>query len=113
GRDGESGYISVEWTAHGNHQRYRSAIDPDRTVIASGICLSGRDRDFDLTSLVSVTEGDGNTRMEAECARRSTPIARSSTKNATSRWRGSPISSSRFAALARWAGAWPRHWRAW
>lgn len=59
GRDGEPGYLVVEWTAHGDHRRYRSAIDPDRTVIASGICLSGRDRDFDLTSMVSVMEGAG------------------------------------------------------
>jgi len=38
--------------------RYTSAIHKsDLTVIGAGICLSGRDRDFDLQSLVGVVEG--------------------------------------------------------
>ncbi|MEW6729795.1 MAG: hypothetical protein AB1489_00525 [Acidobacteriota bacterium] len=46
----------VEWTT-GNGQRHSSAIAKrDLTVISSGICLSGRDRDFDLQSLVGVIE---------------------------------------------------------
>ncbi|GET35653.1 hypothetical protein [Microseira wollei] len=46
----------VEWTtANGEH--HTSAITKnDLTVISSGICLSGRDRDFDLQSLVGVIE---------------------------------------------------------
>lgn len=46
----------VEWTtADGEH--HTSAITKqDLTVISSGICLSGRDRDFDLQSLVGVIE---------------------------------------------------------
>lgn len=49
-------YWQVEWiTADG--QLHSSAIDKkDLTVISSGICLSGRDRDFDLQSLVGVME---------------------------------------------------------
>jgi len=48
------GYLVVEWSEQGRTRRYRSTIDPRMTVVSSGICLSGRDRDFDLTSLVSV-----------------------------------------------------------
>ena len=49
-------YWTVNWrTADGIH--HTSAIaKTDLTVISSGICLSGRDRDFDLQSLVGVME---------------------------------------------------------
>jgi hypothetical protein len=49
-------FWQVEWTtANGEH--HVSAIDKnDLTVMSSGICLSGRDRDFDLQSLVGVME---------------------------------------------------------
>ena len=51
-------YWVVEWTTRGGH-RHTSAIGKEGlTVISSGICLSGRDRDFDLQSLVGVIEGD-------------------------------------------------------
>jgi hypothetical protein len=52
--DGSPGPLVVEWSERGQARRYRSALAPDLTVVSSGICLSGRDRDFDLTSLVSV-----------------------------------------------------------
>ena len=49
-------FWQVEWkTAEGEF--HTSAINKnDLTVISSGICLSGRDRDFDLQSLVGVME---------------------------------------------------------
>lgn len=49
-------YWTVDWTtADGRH--HTSAIAKyDLTVVSSGICLSGRDRDFDLQSLVGVME---------------------------------------------------------
>jgi hypothetical protein len=51
-------YWTVEWTSR-NGQQHTSAIGKeDLTVISSGICLSGMDRDFDLQSLVGVIEGD-------------------------------------------------------
>jgi hypothetical protein len=47
----------VEWTTR-DGERHSSAIDKRQlTVVSSGICLSGRDRDFDLQSLVGVMEG--------------------------------------------------------
>lgn len=50
-------YWVVEWTTRsGSH--HSSAISKDAlTVISSGICLSGYDRDFDLQSLVGVLDG--------------------------------------------------------
>ena len=54
GAHGQQGSLVVEWSAQGQTMRYRSIIDPRMSVVSSGICLSGRDRDFDLTSLVSV-----------------------------------------------------------
>jgi hypothetical protein len=51
-------YWTVEWTSRSG-ERHTSAIGKeDLTVISSGICLSGMDRDFDLQSLVGVIEGD-------------------------------------------------------
>jgi hypothetical protein len=48
------------WTVHwrtGTGEDHTSAIDKDDlTVFSSGICLSGRDRDFDLQSLIGVIE---------------------------------------------------------
>ena len=52
--DGTSAGIVVEWSDSGGRHRYRSVLAPDLDVVSSGICLSGRDGDFDLTSLVSV-----------------------------------------------------------
>ena len=53
-------YWQIEWTTS-NGESHTSAIDKkDLTVISSGICLSGRDRDFDLQSLVGVIEARDN-----------------------------------------------------
>jgi len=52
--DGSPGHLVVEWSEQGQRRRYRSTIDARLGVVSSGICLSGRDREFDLTSLVSV-----------------------------------------------------------
>ncbi len=52
----QGGYWRVEWTT-GSGERHVSVISKaDLTVMSSGICLSGRDRDFDLQSLVGVME---------------------------------------------------------
>jgi hypothetical protein len=49
-------FWQVEWTTR-NGDRHTSAISKgDLTVISSGICLSGYDRNFDLQSLVGVIE---------------------------------------------------------
>jgi len=53
-------FWQVEWTTR-NGERHTSAIaKSDLTVISSGICLSGYDRDFDLQSLVGVIEARDN-----------------------------------------------------
>lgn len=52
--DGTPGHLVVEWSDQGQTRRYRSTLDPHLGVVSSGICLSGRDREFDLTSLVNV-----------------------------------------------------------
>ncbi|HJQ26443.1 MAG TPA: hypothetical protein VKA60_21190 [Blastocatellia bacterium] len=53
-------YWVVEWTTRGGHRHTSAISKAGLTVISSGICLSGRDRDFDLQSLVGVIEGDLN-----------------------------------------------------
>lgn len=53
-------FWQVEWTTR-NGEHHTSAISKnDLTVISSGICLSGLDRDFDLQSLVGVIEARDN-----------------------------------------------------
>jgi hypothetical protein len=54
--DRHEDFWTVEWLT-GDGERHTSAIaKSDLTVVSSGICLSGRDRDFDLHSLVGVIE---------------------------------------------------------
>jgi len=52
--DGSLRHLVVEWSEHGQTRRYRSLVDPGLNIVSSGICLSGQDHDFDLTSLVNV-----------------------------------------------------------
>src|SRR5262249_21275764 len=53
---GRGDFWLVEWTTR-NGERHTSAIARNElTVVSAGICLSGRDRDFDLQSLVGVVE---------------------------------------------------------
>lgn len=54
GRDALPEAVIVEWGMQGQRYRYRSTLDPNLSVVSSGICLSDRDCDFDLTSLVNV-----------------------------------------------------------
>ncbi len=53
-------FWQIEWKTN-DGQKHTSAISKnDLTVISSGICLSGKDRDFDLQSLVGVIESRDN-----------------------------------------------------
>lgn len=47
----------VQWTTRDGEWHSSAIAKKDLTVISAGICLSGRDRDFDLQSLVGVVEG--------------------------------------------------------
>lgn len=49
-------YWTVEWQTSDGEYHYSAISKQDLTVISSGICLSDRDRDFDLQSLVGVIE---------------------------------------------------------
>jgi hypothetical protein len=49
--------LVVEWTTAAGERHTSAVSKEDLTVVSSGICLSGRDRDFDLLSLVGVVEG--------------------------------------------------------
>jgi hypothetical protein len=51
-----SDFWTVEWTTSDGEQHTNAISKTDLTVISSGICLSDRDRDFDLQSLVGVVE---------------------------------------------------------
>nr|CAA9294911.1 FIG00870579: hypothetical protein [uncultured Armatimonadetes bacterium] len=50
-------YWLVEWRTRDGEQHTSAISKGDLTVVSSGICLSGRDHDFDLQSLVGVIEG--------------------------------------------------------
>ncbi|MFE1746829.1 hypothetical protein [Coleofasciculus sp. H7-2] len=53
-------FWQVEWTTRSGERQISAIAKRDLTVISSGICLSGRDRDFDLQSLVGVIEARDN-----------------------------------------------------
>jgi hypothetical protein len=49
-------YWTVDWTTADGTRHTSVIAKTDLAVVSSGICLSGRDRDFDLQSLVGVME---------------------------------------------------------
>lgn len=49
-------YWQVEWTTQAGEKHLSAISKTDLTVMSAGICLSGRDHDFDLQSLVGVVE---------------------------------------------------------
>ena len=49
-------YWTVEWTTRAGERQTSAISKRDLSVVSSGICLSDRDSDFDLTSLVGVIE---------------------------------------------------------
>lgn len=49
-------HLRVEWRTSEGERHVSLVTRDDFTVLGAGICLSGRDRDFDLESLVGVVE---------------------------------------------------------
>jgi hypothetical protein len=49
-------FWNVVWTSPSGRRSTSSIMKSDMTVMASGMCLSGRDKDFDLQTLVDVVE---------------------------------------------------------
>ncbi|MBS2035116.1 hypothetical protein JST97_09005 [bacterium] len=54
----DNGLFQVSWQDSQGRSHHSTIRRDDLTVMSSGICLSGRDSDFDLTSLVGVMEED-------------------------------------------------------
>jgi hypothetical protein len=49
-------YWVIEWQTN-DGQHHTSAVEKDLTVRSAGVCLSGMEREFDLSSLVGIMEG--------------------------------------------------------